>query len=286
MAMKSYKGTSPSRRKLTTVRYGDYLTKGARRVKSLTRRLKSHAGRNSAGRITMRHQGAGHKKIYRVIDFRQQKMNIPARVEAIEYDPYRTAFIARIVYRDGDRRYILAPAGLAVGTEIMTGDKASLAVGNRVPLRRVPVGQQVHNIELFPGKGGQLARSAGSYAEVLANEGGYVDLKLGSGEVRRIQATSYASIGQVSNPEYNLTVIGKAGRSRWLGIRPTVRGSVMNPVDHPYGGGEGRTQRGTRKPKTKWGKITGGHKTRNPKKRSNAFIVRPRKRGIRNKNQA
>ena len=273
--MKSYSPTSPSRRQLTNVEY-DALTR-IKPEKSLLRRLKSHAGRNSAGRITVRHQGGGNKKLYRVIDFRQEKIDQTARVESIEYDPYRTAFIAKVLYKDGERRYILAPHGLAVGNEIIVSEKAPFTPGNRSKLKNIPVGYQVHNVEMTPGRGGQLARAAGSYAEVLANADGYTDLKLSSGEVRRVSWEGYASIGQLSNPEHNLVVIGKAGRSRWLGIRPTVRGSAMNPVDHPYGGGEGRTQRGTRKPKTKWGKITGGHKTRNPKKWSKKMILKRRK---------
>ncbi|OGY97928.1 MAG: 50S ribosomal protein L2 [Candidatus Liptonbacteria bacterium RIFCSPLOWO2_01_FULL_56_20] len=273
--MKPYSPTTPSRRQMTTVDYG-VLSK-ARPEKRLLRRLKAHAGRNSAGRITMRHQGGGHKKLYRLIDFKQDKPNQPARVETLEYDPYRTAFIAKLSYPDGDKRYILAPHGLKEGDEIVTSESAPLKTGNRLKLKNIPVGYQVYNVELTPGRGGQLVRSAGSSAEVLSNAQGYTDLKLSSGEVRRVSWEGYASLGQVSNPEHNLTVIGKAGRSRWLGVRPTVRGTAMNPVDHPYGGGEGRTQRGTRKPKTKWGKVTGGRKTRNPKKRSSKFIVARKK---------
>ena len=260
---------------MTTVDYRG-LSKVSR-DKALTKRLKSNAGRNSQGRITVRHQGGGNKKMYRVVDFRMEKLDIPARVESLEYDPYRTAFIAKVVYRDGERRYMLAPHGLAVGQTVIVADAAPLSPGNRLKLKNIPVGAQVHNIELRPGQGGKLARSAGSYAEVLATDGGYTDLKISSGEVRKVLAECFASVGQVSNPEWNLTTIGKAGRSRWLGIRPTVRGSVMNPVDHPYGGGEGRTQRGLRKPKTMWGKVTGGRKTRDPKSRSNKMIVKRRK---------
>lgn len=248
---------------------------GVRPYKKLLKRLKNHAGRNSAGRITMRHQGGGHKKLYRVIDFKQQRMG-KAVVETLEYDPYRTAFIALVKDEDGSRRYILAPHGLTVGTTLVTAESAPLKPGNRMVLKNIPVGYQVHNIEFTPGKGGQMARSAGSYAEVLAHADGYTDLKLSSGEVRRVAWSGLASLGQVSNPEHSLMVIGKAGRSRWLGIRPTVRGSVMNPVDHPYGGGEGRQPRGTRKPKTKWGKVTGGRKTRDKRKRSNMWILKRR----------
>jgi len=273
--MKSYSPTSPSRRHLTNVDYST-LSK-VRPRKQLTTRLKTRAGRNSQGRITVRHQGSGNKKLYRIIDFKQQRFGAPARVVSLEYDPYRTAFIALVRYGDGTHTYILAPHGIAVGTEVVTAETTPLLPGNRMKLKNIPVGYQVHNVELTPGRGGQLARSAGSYTEVLANADGHTDLKLSSGEVRRVPWEGFASLGQVSNPEYNLTVIGKAGRSRWLGIRPTVRGSVMNPVDHPYGGGEGRTQRGTRKPKTLWGKITGGHRTRNKKKRSSALILKRRK---------
>lgn len=260
---------------MSTVSYGA-LSK-ARPYKPLLKRLKSHAGRNSAGRITVRHQGDGNKKLYRIIDLKQNKFNQKAKVETLEYDPYRTAFIARVRYEDGERRYILAPQGLKAGDEIIAGETVPLKTGNRMKLKNIPVGHQVYNVELAPGKGGQLIRSAGSYAEVLANDNGYTDLKLSSGEVRRVLWEGYASLGQVSNAEHNLITVGKAGRSRWLGIRPTVRGSAMNPVDHPYGGGEGRTQRGTRKPKTLWGKVTGGRKTRNRRKWSNKLIVKRRK---------
>jgi len=241
--------------------------------KPLLKRVKKHGGRNSQGRITMRHQGGENKKLYRMVDFRQNRLNTKAVVETLEYDPYRTAFIARIKYADGMHAYMLAPEGLKVNAEIMTAETTPLKTGNRMKLRNIPVGYQVHNIEMNPGRGGQLARSAGSYAELLANADGYTDLKLGSGEVRRVSWEGFASLGQVSNAEWNLVSIGKAGRSRWMGIRPTVRGKAMNPVDHPYGGGEGSQPRGTRKPKTKWGKVTGGHRTRDHKARSGKFIL-------------
>ena len=243
----------------------------------LLKRLKTHAGRNNKGRITIRHQGGGNKKLYRAVDFHQNKMNVPAKVETLEYDPYRTAFIALIVYRDGSRSYILAPEKLAVGQTIVTSEKGELTLGNRMKIKNIPVGYQVYNIEIFPDGGGRLARSAGTFAEILAHEDGYTNVKLSSGEVRKVNWNSLASLGQVSNLEHNLVNIGKAGRSRHLGIRPTVRGSVMNPMDHPYGGGEGRQPRGTRKPKTKWGKVTGGHKTRKRKKWSNTLIIKRRK---------
>jgi large subunit ribosomal protein L2 len=240
------------------------------------KKLHDSAGRNSAGRITMRHQGGGNKKMYRVIDFKQNRLNSKAVVETLEYDPYRTAFIALIKYEDGTRAYMLAPEKLKVGMEIVTAEAAPLTMGNRLQLHNIPVGYQVYNIEMKPGRGGQLARSAGSYCEILANADGYTDLKLSSSEVRRVPWECLASLGQVSNAEWSLTTIGKAGRSRHMGIRPTVRGKAMNPVDHPYGGGEGSQPRGTRKPKDIWGNITGGHKTRDKKKKSSKFIVKRR----------
>lgn len=273
--MKSYSPTSPSRRALTNVNYGG-LSK-AKPHKPLLKKLLSRSGRNSQGRITTRHQGGGEKKLYRAVDFKQNKQNMKARVETLEYDPYRTAFIAKVCFEDGERRYILAPHDLHVGQSLIVAPNAPVTNGNRLQLKNIPIGYQIHNIEMNPGKGGQLVRSAGSYAEVLGTDEGYTDLKMSSGEVRKVPSECYASIGQVSNPEWSLTVIGKAGRSRWLGIRPTVRGTAMNPVDHPYGGGEGRQPRGTRKPKTLWGKVTGGHKTRNRKKRSSRLIVKRRK---------
>lgn len=276
--MKHYKPYTASRRQMTTVDYG--ILTDIPRLKSKTKRLKTHAGRNHHGRITTRHQGGGLKKIYRMVDFKQSKMNVPGKVEALEYDPYRSAFIMRVVYKDGDRRYHLAPRDIKVGSAVMTALKAPLVVGNRIPLKNVPVGYGIYNIELSPGRGGAIVRSAGSQAQVLAHESGYTQLKLPSGEIRRVLWDNLASLGQVSNHDYNLINIGKAGRSRQLGIRPTVRGTAMNPVDHPYGGGEGKQPRGTKRPKTIWGKVTGGRKTRNKKKWSNVVIVsrRPNKR--------
>jgi large subunit ribosomal protein L2 len=203
-------------------------------------------------------------------------MNVPGRVERIEYDPYRSAFIALVFYKDGDKRYVLATKDMKVGDQIITGNDVPLTSGNRAPLKMMPVGYFVCNVEMRPGAGGVLARSAGSYAEVLAHEAGFTDLRLSSKEIRKVPSLGLATIGQVSNPEYNLVNLGKAGRSRWLGIRPTVRGTVMNPVDHPYGGGEGKQPRGTKRPKTLWGKVTGGRKTRKPKKWSSSFIVQRR----------
>lgn len=274
--MKEYNPTSPSRRHLTNVDYSA-LTKGVRPYKKLLKRLKARSGRNSQGRITMRHQGGGNKKLYRMVDFFQNMVGDPAKVLTIEYDPYRTAFIALVEYKkSGAKKYIIAPQDLKQGDEIVTEDAAPLKLGNRLKLKNIPVGHEVHNVEMRAGSGGKIARSAGSYVQVLANEGGYTDLKMSSGEVRRVPWDCFATVGHVSNSEWNLVVIGKAGRSRWLGIRPTVRGKAMNPVDHPYGGGEGSQPRGTRKPKTMWGKVTGGHKTRNKKKWSNKLIVKRR----------
>ena len=272
--MKSYKPTTPSRRQLTNVDYS-ILTPVAP-LKSLLTRLPTHAGRNNRGVITVSHQGGGNKKLYRLVDFRQQKLNVPGRVEAIEYDPYRTAFIARVVYQDGARCYILAAKDLKVGDTIVTAEQAPLTIGNRLLLKNIPVGYQAYNVELRRGSGGKLARSAGNYAEILAHDAGYTDIRLNSKEVRKVDWNGFASIGQVSNPDWNLVNIGKAGRSRWLGIRPTVRGTAMNPVDHPRGGGEGRQPRGTRRPKDRWGNIIGGPKTRNRKKWSNKLIIKRR----------
>jgi len=275
MSIKIYNPTSPGRREMTGVDFS-ILTK-ARPEKSLTKGKKRTSARNNRGRITTRHQGGGHKKLYRLVDFKQDKYNISGRVASIEYDPNRTAFIVLIIYKDGEKRYILAPRDIKVGDTIITSENAPLQIGNRLMLKNIPVGAFVHNVELFPGKGGQLARSAGSSVQVMAQEGGYTQLLLSSSEVRRVPDTGYASIGSLSNAEWNTITIGKAGRSRWLGIRPTVRASAMNPRDHKYGGGEGRAQRGTRRPKTKWGQITGGRKTRKKNKRSSVFIIRRRK---------
>ena len=272
--MKFYKPTTPSRRHMTAIETSN-LSKD-RPFKTLTKKLKERSGRNSQGRITVRHQGGGHKRLYRVVDFKQNVLNIPAKIEAIEYDPYRTAFIARILYQNGKRSYILAFQSAQVGNSIIVSQKTPLKDGNRMVLKNIPVGYLVHNIEVIPGKGGQLARSAGSYAEILAHDAGYTSLKMPSSEIRKVLWNGFASLGQMSNPDYSLMNVGKAGRSRWLGIRPTVRGTAMNPVDHPYGGGEGRQRRGTKRPKTLWGKVTGGRKTRNKKKWSNKLIIQRR----------
>lgn len=275
--MKKYSPTSPSRRQMTTVSYGTALTRGAKPKKSLLVTLKNHAGRNSSGRITMRHQGGGNKRRYRLVDFKQTAhLGVPAVVDSIQYDPYRTAFIALIRYESGDFSYILAPKDLKQGDTVLTAETTPLTPGNRMKLGNVPTGFRVYSVELQPGRGGQLARSAGGFAEVMAHEGAYTTLKLGSGEVRKVLSAGFASLGELSNGEHSLVVLGKAGRSRHLGIRPTVRGSAMNPVDHPYGGGEGRQPRGTRKPKDIWGNITGGRKTRRRTNPSSKFIVKRR----------
>jgi len=246
-------------------------------MKKATSGKKNKSARNNRGRITVRHKGGGVKRKFRDIDFKQiEKIGVTGKVETVEYDPNRSAFIMKVLYEDGDRRYILAPSGIEIGQKIVAKEKAPLEKGNRMKLASVPVGYFVHNVELQPDKGGQIVRSAGSQAQVLAHEGGYTNLKLPSGEIRKVLSRCFASLGQVSNPEHNLVVIGKAGRKRLMGIRPTVRGSAMNPVDHPYGGGEGKTQRGTKYPKDKWGNITGGRKTRKKKKQSNKYIVKRR----------
>lgn len=272
--MKHYRPTTPVRRHMTTVDYASLTTSAPH--KPLTSGRKAFAGRNTKGRITVRHQGGGNKKLYREVDFGETKLDMPGRVETIEYDPYRTAFIALVVYKDGDRRYVLAHKDMKAGDMVINSEKAEPILGNRIMLKNIPVGTFIYNVETRPGAGGTLARSAGSYLEVLAHDNGYTDVRMPSKEVRKIPWNGYATVGQVSNIDWNLVNIGKAGRSRWLGIRPTVRGTVMNPVDHPYGGGEGRQPRGTKRPKTLWGKVTGGHKTRHPKKWSSQFIIKRR----------
>jgi large subunit ribosomal protein L2 len=269
--MKKYKPTTPGRRQFEVADY-TALSK-VEPLKSQLKPIKKASGRNIQGRITVRHKGGGHKKLYRRIEFGQNHLAKTGKVESIEYDPFRTSFIARILWQHGGRSYIIAPAGLRVDDRIEFAQQAPIATGNRMKLINIPIGTKVHNIEIKPGEGGKIARSAGSWAEVMAHEGKYTNLKMPSGEIRRVFSQGFASIGQVSRQEHNLLSLGKAGRSRWLGIRPTVRGSAMNPRDHPYGGGEGRAIRGTRKPKTKWGKVTGGRKTRKKKKWSNKLIL-------------
>ena len=276
--MKKYSPTTPSRRQLVSIDYRKYLT-ASEPHKALTVGGKRHVGRNSDGRITVRHKGGGHKRLYRKIDFSYNKIGIPAKVETVEYDPNRSGFIALVCYSDGERRYHLLPKAIKVGEIILAAETAGIKSGNRLPLFKIPVGTFIFNVEVKPGSGAKLVRSAGSYAEVVSHDAGYTAVKMPSSEIRKFVDKSWASIGEVSNDEHKLVNLGKAGRSRWLGIRPTVRGTAMNPVDHPYGGGEGVQGRGTKRPKTKWGKVTGGRKTRHPKKYSNHLIASRRKVG-------
>ena len=274
MAIKVYKAITNGRRNMTSLDFAEITTN--KPEKSLLAPLPKKAGRNNQGKITVRHHGGGHKKQYRIIDFKRNKDNVPAKVATIEYDPNRSANIALLHYVDGEKRYIIAPKELQVGQILVSGEAADIKVGNALPLANIPVGTLIHNIELKPGKGGQLVRSAGASAQVLGKEGKYVLVRLKSGEVRMILATCRATIGEVGNEQHGLVNIGKAGRTRWLGKRPTVRGSVMNPNDHPHGGGEGRTSIGRKSPMSPWGKATLGKKTRSKKARSNKFIVRAR----------
>ena len=274
MAIKVYKAITNGRRNMTSLDFAEITT--SKPEKSLLAPLPKKAGRNNQGKITVRHHGGGHKKQYRIIDFKRNKDNVPAKVATLEYDPNRSANIALLHYVDGEKRYIIAPKELQVGQVVVSGPEADIKIGNTLPLANIPVGTLIHNIELKPGKGGQLVRSAGASAQVLGKEGKYVLVRLKSGEVRMILATCRATIGEVGNEQHGLVNIGKAGRTRWLGKRPTVRGSVMNPNDHPHGGGEGRTSIGRKSPMSPWGKPTLGKKTRSKKARSNKFIVRAR----------
>lgn len=274
MGIKTYNPYTPSRRHMTSSDFAE-ITKSTPE-KSLVVSLNKNAGRNNQGKITVRHQGGGSRRKYRIIDFKRKKDGIPATVVSIEYDPNRTANIALICYADGEKAYILAPNGLQVGTKLMNGAEAEVKVGNCLPLQNIPVGTQVHNIELYPGRGGQLVRSAGNSAQLMAKEGKYATLRLPSGEMRMVPIIARATIGQVGNIDHELINIGKAGRKRHMGIRPTVRGSVMNPNDHPHGGGEGKTGIGRPGPCTPWGKPALGLKTRKKNKASNKMIVRRR----------
>jgi large subunit ribosomal protein L2 len=274
MGIKQYKPTSPGRRSMTTLTFEE-ITK-TEPEKSLVRAWKEAGGRNNGGKLTVRHRGGGHKRAYRIIDFKRDKFNIPARVAAIEYDPNRSARLALLHYADGEKRYILAPVGLAVGASVMSGPEVEIHPGNALPLSNIPVGAQVHNVELKPGKGGQMARSAGAAAQLMAKEGDYVQLRLNSGEVRLVNARCLATIGQVGNLDHENVTIGKAGRARWMGRRPTVRGLAMNPVDHPHGGGEGKSGQGNPHPVSPWGMPTKGYKTRK-RKDTDRFIVKRRK---------
>jgi large subunit ribosomal protein L2 len=275
MPIKKYNPTSPGRRSMSVATF-DEITK-KKPEKSLLVAQKRSGGRNNNGRITTRHRGGGHKQHYRIIDFKRDKFNVPGKVAAIEYDPNRSARIALIHYADGDKRYILAPVNLRVGDNIMSGDQAEIKVGNALPLRRIPLGTQIHNIELSIGKGGQLVRSAGAAAQIMARDDKYAQIRLPSGEVRMVHVNCQATIGQIGNVDHANIRIGKAGRARWLGRRPEVRGAAMNPRDHPHGGGEGRAPRGGQ-PQTKWGKPAQGYRTRN-NKRTDQFIIRGRRRG-------
>ena len=276
MGIKKYKPTTNGRRNMTSSDFAE-ITK-TKPEKSLLVSQSKTAGRNSYGHITVRHRGGGHKRQYRLVDFKRTKDNVPATVKAIEYDPNRSANIALIVYEDGTKSYILAPKGLKVGMKVESGADADIKVGNTLPLANIPVGTVIHNIELKPGKGGQLVRSAGASAQLLGKEGKYAIVRLTSGETRMILLTCRATIGTVGNEEHSLINIGKAGRNRWAGKRPTVRGSVMNPNDHPHGGGEGKAPIGRPSPLSPWGKKTIGKKTRSTKARSNKFIIRGQKR--------
>ncbi len=274
--LKKSNPTSPGVRQLIRIKAD--LSKKRPAKKLVVFKLNRHGRGGAGGRITVRHKGGGHKKLYRQIDFKRDKFDIPAKVVSIEYDPNRNCFISLLNYQDGEKRYIIAPEGIKVGDQVESGASAELKIGNRLPLSKIPVGTQIHDVELRPGSGGILVRSAGSFARVLSTEGKYAQLKMPSGEVRMIITESLATIGQVSNSEFGAKVLSKAGRSRWLGIRPTVRGSAMNPVDHPHGGGEGRAPIGLRRgPKTPWGKQARGVKTRLKKKPSRRFILERRK---------
>ena len=275
MALKQYKPVTPGTRQLVLVDRGD-LHKG-NPVKHLTEGLTKNGGRNNHGRITARRRGGGAKRLYRMIDFKRTKFDMPAVVERLEYDPNRTAFIALIRYEDGELAYILAPQRLKAGDAVVAGDRVDVKPGNAMPLRSIPIGTIVHNVEMKPGKGGQIARAAGTYVQLVGRDQGYAQIKLASGELRMVHGACMATVGAVSNPDQANINLGKAGRNRWLGKRPAVRGVAMNPVDHPHGGGEGRTS-GGRHPVTPWGKPTKGKRTRKPKKASDALIIRRRDR--------
>jgi large subunit ribosomal protein L2 len=273
MPIKRFRPVTPTLRFKTVVDYGEVSSNDPE--KSLLSPIKKSGGRNNQGRMTMRRRGGGHKRKYRIIDFRRNKLDVPGKVGSIEYDPNRSAFIALIIYKDGEKRYILAPKGLIVGAEVIAGPNAPVQIGNALPLSKMPIGTIIHNVELSPGKGGQLARSAGVEIQLAGCDERRAQLKLPSGEVREVPADCMATIGQVGNQDHSNVVIGKAGRGRWMGRRPKVRGVVMNPVDHPHGGGEGKTS-GGRHPVTPWGKPTKGYKTRKRKNKSNGWIIRRR----------
>ncbi len=283
--MKRYRPTTKSRRNMTTISFRDHITTNEPH-KALTHGFRRPMGRNNMGRITMNHKGGGHKRLYREIDFIMDKVGVPGIVQTIEYDPNRTGFIGLVNYKDGEKRYILVPKNVKPGQEVITSTTAPISPANRLPLKEIPLGTFVYNIEIKAGGGARMARSAGNYAEIIAKDGGFAHLKLPSSEVRKVSENAWASVGEVSNDENRLVQLGKAGRSRWLGIRPTVRGTAMNPVDHPHGGGEGRQGRGRRRSMTRTGHPTGkGQKSRTPKKYSNIFIVSRRKVGKKGKEQ-
>ena len=275
MSIKTYRPTTPARRQMTVSGF-DGVDKHASPEKSLVEPLKKHAGRNSSGSITVRHKGGGNRQKYRIIDFKRDKMDVPAVVQRLEYDPNRSAFIALVKYEDGELRYIVAPVGLKAGDTVLSSTSADIKPGNCLPLENIPVGTMIHNIELYPGKGAQLVRSAGCSAQLMAKEGGMATIRLTSGEYRKVRLECKASIGQVGNIDHGNIHIGKAGRKRHMGVRPTVRGSVMNPNDHPHGGGEGKSPVGRPGPVTPWGKPALGYKTRKTKNRTDKFIVKRR----------
>lgn len=276
MGLKFYKPTSSGIRGRSVIQHSDTITKD-HPEKSLVVGLRKHGGRNNTGKITVRHHGGGNRRLYRIIDFKRDKPGVPATVAAIEYDPNRSSYIALLNYADGEKRYILAPLGIKVGDKVISGEIAEISLGNSIQLKNIPVGTFIHNIELSPGRGGKIARSAGSVAQMIAKEGDFAQVRLTSGEIRKIHLNCMATIGQVGNLEHENVTLGKAGVKRHLGIRPTVRGSAMNPVDHPHGGGEGKSPIGHPGPLTPWGKPTLGYKTRKKKNPSNKYIVKRRK---------
>lgn len=274
MAIKKYNPTTPGRRQMTVSAFEEVT--GKSEIKSLMSSVKKNAGRNSYGKITVRHRGGGNKRQYRMIDFKRDKDGIPAKVASVEYDPNRSAYIALLNYADGEKRYIIYPSGLSVGDTVMSGPEADIKPGNALPLVNIPLGTVIHNVELKPGKGAQLVRSAGTSAQLMAKENDFAQVRLASGEVRMVPMTCKATIGQVGNLDHENVKLGKAGRKRWMGIRPTVRGVVMNPNDHPHGGGEGKSPIGMPSPVTPWGKPTLGYKTRKKNKPSDKYIVKRR----------
>ena len=276
MSLKTYKAITPGLRGIATLNHKEVVTK-TKPEKSLVEGLVKEGGRNNTGKITVRHRGGGNKRLYRIIDFKRDKHDVPAKVSAIEYDPNRSAYIVLLTYADGEKRYMIAPLGLKVGDTVVCGESVDIKVGNALPLRNIPIGTFVHNIELYPGKGGKIARSAGASAQLIAKESDYAQLRMPSGEIRKVRLDCFATIGQVGNLDHENINLGKAGHKRHLGIRPTVRGSAMNPVDHPHGGGEGKAPIGHPSPLTPWGKPTLGYKTRKKKNPSDKYIIKRRK---------